>query len=947
MKRFALHMATALALFVALPAASDTLPTLNDILNTSQLDVRSSSTFPATADTAMLEVRAESPLRQMFRTGDNVTRLAKVAVWVSDNAQTWTPEKSLVLRIYAGQDFTHILAQAEEPFARTIWGGPLHVFTLNCPIAPLSEYTFELTVGGGSRLTGAALARLPYDTGVGPLSSNGETLSGALWFETLVKRRSDLDVLYSQVFSRFDLIRADLSVVKRAVAQRDWAGAKQALVAHFDGRPDAVPHMSAQSKLSDASRRSLLADANLVTQHRLRTADGVVDLGPRWNWYACSPADAMVQRTEGQVRRLLAEAYTQYHRESYARTFDEMLRYEFEDFPSPLRGQARPQMPFGESDSARESTWSPGAIAAQLQRGLADYRAFRNSISFRLDTRFAFIANLAEMSDVFNRAFALRGPSAQNRSVLFEIGTAFPEFRNLASVRAPALVDALQECVDSTFPDGPLREESIASHRRHLDRYLRVLESAARSPTLRRRVTGAARDRVERMSDYLLYSTMPNGWLPSWGDTDPPQGSASLLLRSANLFGRNDMRWVATGGKTGAPPNEASAAFPDAGYFYMRSGWSPDAAFIGLHNGSSVAHGHNDANGIVMTAFGNELLIDPGAGIDGSTSTRLLSNSVSHNTVTMDDQNTVNAAGESLWISGWWGDIYDGSNAGYEASDDAKARHRRTVVFVKPSTFFIVDSAAGDRPHDWALRSHFAPGALDTASTGASLTFHATSNPAYPGRGRGGLRIWAAPTDDNHLTSTPGPVSGGAERQIEAPVAVWSQFQTRTATWAQLLEPFAVSPSPLAWDVRQDGHGTAMATQGDSHTRRYLLIRPGSDAPLPDAWVESTGFSTDATVSVYLHRTADRAGTDFRRLILTSASLFLQTTAEIPAFVHADQQVVLLEVTWQGDTMTVHRVGGAGIAVRTFGARRLVLNGKSLAIAAGRPIVRLPDSTPR
>src|SRR5438552_10291457 len=109
------------------------------------------------------------------------------------------------MRLYAGQDFTRVLAEAEEPYARRSWEGAVHVFTLNTPVAQNSDYTFELTTRGGRILTGAALARPPLDPGAGPLTSNGETLPDALWFETVVKRRSDLDRLYLDVFRHFDL----------------------------------------------------------------------------------------------------------------------------------------------------------------------------------------------------------------------------------------------------------------------------------------------------------------------------------------------------------------------------------------------------------------------------------------------------------------------------------------------------------------------------------------------------------------------------------------------------------------------------------------------------------------------------------------------------------------------------------------------------------------------
>ena len=46
------------------------------------------------------------------------------------------------------------------------------------------------------------------------------------------------------------------------------------------------------------------------------------------------------------------------------------------------------------------------------------------------------------------------------------------------------------------------------------------------------------------------------------------------LLRGARLFGRDDMRHVATRGKEGTAPATLDAALPSAGYYVMRTHWT-------------------------------------------------------------------------------------------------------------------------------------------------------------------------------------------------------------------------------------------------------------------------------------------------------------------------------------------------------------------------------------
>jgi hypothetical protein len=376
----------------------------------------------------------------------------------------------------------------------------------------------------------------------------------------------------------------------------------------------------------------------------------------------------------------------------------------------------------------------------------------------------------------------------------------------------------------------------------------------------------------------------------------------------------------------------------------MRSGWQPDAAFAEVHNGKSSAHGHSDANSLALTAFGAEMLIDPGVFIYGTPESQLLSRTVSHNTVTMDDLNTVNDQGASHWTSGWWTDIYDGTNAGFETGPlgDASARHRRIVVFLKPSIFFVVDAARGSAPHDWALRYHFAPGSLEVDHDGKSILFRASSDPAYTGSAHAGLRLWSVADESAHLTTALGLASGGWERKIEAPVAISSHFQTDAALWSTLIEPFASTPPSLGWTVRQDDSGIAMAYQDGHATLRYLLVRTESEATMPDSWGNSAPFSTDAAVAVFEQHPSGKSGADYRRLALHGGSLFLESRTDNPAIVRSEQPIDLLEATWNSGTLAVHLVGGGGTTVKTYGAHRLLLNGKAFPIAAGLQFIRLP-----
>ena len=68
---------------------------------------------------------------------------------------------------------------------------------------------------------------------------------------------------------------------------------------------------------------------------------------------------------------MLATAYAQTHDEKYARAWDAMLRFQFEDLPSPLRAGVIPRgaaeiPPTGEPGIGGGSMWASLSIAARM-----------------------------------------------------------------------------------------------------------------------------------------------------------------------------------------------------------------------------------------------------------------------------------------------------------------------------------------------------------------------------------------------------------------------------------------------------------------------------------------------------------------------------------------------------------------------------------------------------
>ena len=88
-----------------------------------------------------------------------------------------------------------------------------------------------------------------------------------------------------------------------------------------------------------------------------------------------------------------------------------------------------------------------------------------------------------------------------------------------------------------------------------------------------------------------------------------------LLRLAADLFDRDDWRYLATDGRTGEEPGYRSVLMPTAQLVTMRSDWSREARWLFFKvSPQGNAHHHRDTLGIQIHAGGRPLLIEPYTG---------------------------------------------------------------------------------------------------------------------------------------------------------------------------------------------------------------------------------------------------------------------------------------------------------------------------------------------
>lgn len=329
-------------------------------------------------------------------------------------------------------------------------------------------------------------------------------------------------------------------------------------------------------------------------------------------------------------------------------------------------------------------------------------------------------------------------------------------------------VRALREEMETqVLDDGVTFEASTSYHRLVTELMLHAVwlgavvtgETSGPLPTLAllpaaRRVFGTAFvERLERMCEFTVHATRPDGLVPQIGDNDsgrlvrfPVPGQVCtdhrhVLAVAGEWFDRPAWRclgqpavaeaiWLSCGfvnaGPAAALPRVSSRGFTSSGFYFLRH----DDDYCAVHGapagcGGRGSHSHGDNLSVEWCAGGRPLLIDPGTGTysrDPATR-RLFRSTGYHNTVQIDgreqwepvpgDLFPIRAVSQCRvidWIPGEDRDVWAGEVRWNAAGTDPIV-HRRRLEFVKAARQWTVqDSIEGRGLHHVQWFFHLAPG---------------------------------------------------------------------------------------------------------------------------------------------------------------------------------------------------------------------------------------------
>lgn len=323
---------------------------------------------------------------------------------------------------------------------------------------------------------------------------------------------------------------------------------------------------------------------------------------------------------------------------------------------------------------------------------------------------------------------------------LLGLGLICPGFREAESWRRFALEEIFREMERQVHPDGGDYESSIPYHRLVTEMFLAAALLCRKNGI---DAPESFRLRLERMLEFTLWYTKPNGLAPQVGDADDgrlhiladygswdPRDHRHLLSTGGTYLGRDDWRaaagasseeaiWLCGEGRALDPRLAASSpgsrAFPDSGIYLMREG----GLYLLIANGPVGTRGignhkHNDLLSFELHADGQDLMVDPGSFLytpDPASRNRFRS-TAAHNTVMVDGQEQ-NRFGEGnlFWLHvdatprclAWETrpdvDVFMGEHDGYARLADP-VLHRREIHLRKAARRIeVIDRLQGTGRH--------------------------------------------------------------------------------------------------------------------------------------------------------------------------------------------------------------------------------------------------------
>ena len=602
-------------------------------------------------------------------------------------------------------------------------------------------------------------------------------------------------------FQLLDLSRTDLSKVRVAVKASDWPRAKQAWAEHLTARTSPVwiwsradrskiaqlyaTQFGGLAQFTNAADKVLARDFDLLGVRK--------KLGQKVEWLQ-GPIEWTHVLSRFGYWEDLGRAYWGTGKNIYARDFAGLLADWVDSNPVPEK--------ISNDRGTHGSVWRTLEAGIRGQSWFDAMEFFMDAPEFEAEAKYLMTKSLAEHANYLaGWSTAFRGGNWQvcEASGLATIGIMLPEFKAASGWQKRGLdllVEHMQRDVEA---DGSHWELTPGYHTWVMKEFLHVALLCQRNHI---EIPGLLA-RHEKMFEVLEKLSRPNGTYPPVGDAGTASVAESLGL-GALLYPRPDFHYLGTsncvadwvwlfgpevceryGSLKSRLPDFSSVLLPDANYAVMRSGWEAQDKHL-LFDCAPWRGGHSHQDRLQVTVFaGRDLIVDSGMCSYDEPVSHQLRQSAAHNVVMIDGQEQLAANPKLLaWHTD---DQADFASARVEAGGFL---HQRSVLFIKPSYWVVVDRITGPGEHEVTRLFHFPIGPARADGTAAQTSFP------------DGMNIRVQPVDGAKLEMRTGLIATGLVKVEPASVAALISKGQLPQTLCTVLLPYAAEKDlPMVTDL--------------------------------------------------------------------------------------------------------------------------------------------------
>ena len=319
----------------------------------------------------------------------------------------------------------------------------------------------------------------------------------------------------------------------------------------------------------------------------------------------------------------------------------------------------------------------------------------------------------------------------QTGLALYTTATMFPEFKLSRALLDRMWRNLLDGYRTELLDDGCHYHRSLSYHLTFVQRALSMLAIARtlglsdEVPEEFKELTGGAVDAFARVSTPIRSTPGIND------DWTVGHDHHNTLRLAADLFDREDLRYLATDGREGTLPKESSLLLPAAQLMVMRSDWSKSARWLFFNVSPFGGHHHCDDLSIQIWSGGRKLLVEPYTG-DYLFERNIYRRSWWHSTPTLGPSSLPDSPNPRVlhWESSDKLDYAVGQITVPVGARRPPAKFRRHIFFVDRDYWVLRDEFA-QVPAGTAIweNFHFATRQIDTSADGRSVRTMLPSSP--------------------------------------------------------------------------------------------------------------------------------------------------------------------------------------------------------------------------